>query len=116
MVVPGVVFWKLVNIEYLDPDTSSGEANLVYIVLDQNGEPVGGQRVMASVMGAQSFAYTDSTGAASIPLEVAYWPERGDTGPYSAWVDGLPGDHVMGLGRPHEQFVSFRITWQKSIK
>lgn len=115
IVVPGVVYWKLIGAVYVDPAESKGEASLMCTVLDQNGDPVGGQRVLAEAFGTPESCYTDSQGCAALPIDATFLPEHGDVGPFTAWVDGLPSDRVTGLGRPREQAVCFRVTWQKVI-
>jgi hypothetical protein len=46
----------------------------------------------------------------------SFAPDRGEQGPYSAWVDGAPSDRVSGLGLPLKHHVNFRLTWKKSVK
>ncbi|MGE5139738.1 MAG: LysM peptidoglycan-binding domain-containing protein [Rudaea sp.] len=115
MVVPGVLYWKLVGAAYLDPRQSSGRASVDYRLIDENGASVTGQ-VLHSSDSATVPAETDDNGIAEYPLDGSYSPERGEVGSHSAWVDGLPSDRVTGIGRPNGQAVSFRLTWQRTQK
>ncbi len=116
MVVPGVLYWKLVSATYLGPGESSGDSTVYFTLLDESGNPVQGQRAYLASPESQIPVVTDTSGSAGRVMEGSYMPARGDVGSYSAWVDGLPSDRVTGLGRPHNQPVSFRLTWQRTKK
>ncbi len=116
MVVPGVYYWKLVNAIYMDPTESNGESALFLTLIDEKGAPAPNQRILQVLSERQIPSVTDSRGTANPALSGTFYPERGEVGPMSAWVDDLPSDRVTGLGRPHNQVVSFRLTWQKTKK
>lgn len=116
MVVPGLVYWKLTGATYLDAAESVGQSAIYISLVDEKGAPVDGQRVFQATDGTQIVMTTDGSGNARQTMENSYLPEQGETGNYSIWVDGLPSDRVTGLGRPHNQPVSFRLTWQKTKK
>lgn len=116
MVPAGYPFWRLIRAEYQDPTQSSGHHYVSYLVMDENGAPVAGQRVFEGLGDERSETRTDPSGAAKIPITTSYSPEQGESGPYAAWVDGLPSDRVTGLGLPVNRQVNFRLIWQKTIR
>lgn len=109
-------FWKLLKAEYLGPAESNGKHHIVYIIRDEQGEPIEGQRVWQGWPDDKTDATTNSRGEASIPLWASYSPERGEKGPYFAYVDGFASDRVTGLGLPQKRQVSFVLTWQRSSR
>lgn len=113
---PGEAYWRLVRAEYQDPTQSSGNHHMLYSLLDDKGKPVLVQRVFQGFMDIQADSFTDAFGRAKIPMWENFNPELGETGPYSAWVAGLPSDKVMGLGMPNGMSVNFVLTWQKSVR
>ncbi len=116
MVSSGQAYWKLARAEYQDPDASGGNHHIHYSVLDENGAPVPNQGVFQGWPEDQVETLTDVSGSASIALSASYSPDHGESGPYSAWVDGLPSDRVTGLGLPLGRNVTFKLTWQKAVK
>jgi LysM repeat protein len=116
MVPAGYPFWRLVRAEYQDPSEANGHHDVCYLVLDENGAPVAGQRVFQGLAEHRAETRTDASGNARVPMTASYSPERGESGPYSAWVDGLPSDRVTGLGLPVHRQVKFRLTWQWTIR
>jgi LysM repeat protein len=115
-IISGLWYWKLVRAVYVDPAQSHGEQNIYYTVLDENGTPLANQRVIQMWGESRVEALTDTLGLASIPLSASYSPDRGESGPYSAFVDGMPSDRVTGLGLPLSRAVIFRLTWQRTVK
>lgn len=115
-VKPGEPYWKLIRAEYQDPTQSNGNHHMLYSLLDDKGKPVLVQRVFQGLANIQADSFTDAFGRAKIPMWENYNPDNGETGPYSAWVAGLPGDKVVGLGMPNGMSVNFVLTWQKTIK
>jgi hypothetical protein len=110
---PGQAYWKLVRALYQAPDESVSNHQVSYIVLDENNQPIAGQKVRQSGDGNQNSAITDHLGRAHIPLRLAYTPEQGEAGPYLAWVDGLSSDRVSGMGLPGQRNVTFVLTWRR---
>lgn len=116
MVPSGYPYWRLVRAEYQDPSEATGTHLISYSVLDEKGRPVPGQRVFQAWPEDQIESRTDHSGNANMPISASYSPEQGESGPYSAWVDGLPSDRVAGLGLPVNRRVNFSLTWQKAVK
>jgi LysM repeat protein len=116
MVPTGYPYWRLVRAEYEDPTEAGGTHFVAFSVLDERGMPVPGQRVLQSWGEDQTETKTDHSGIAMIQITASYSPETGESGPYSAWVDGLPSDRVTGLGLPAHRQVNFNLTWQKAVR
>lgn len=116
MVPSGYPFWRLVRAEYQDPEQAGGQHYVSYQVLDEKGSPLPSQRVFQGNSEAQGETRTDASGNAKMLISISYSPERGETGPYSAWVDGLPSDRVAGLGLPVHRQVNFLLTWQRTVR
>ncbi len=114
-VSPGRAYWKLIFAEYVPSDTSAGSHHVFFSVLDEGGRPLVNQKVLEAWPNDKADTLTNERGEASIPLWTPYSPDRGEIGPYSAWVDGLPGDRVHGLGLPSNHQVSFSLKWQKAV-
>ncbi len=104
--------WQLIRAEYQSPEEAGGKHQIVFIVLDESNLLLANQRVWQSWTEDQSDALTDAKGVATIPIWASYSPEN-ENGPYSAWVDGLPSDRVVGIGLPLKRRVSFILTWKK---
>jgi LysM repeat protein len=115
-VKPGDTYWKLLRAEYQDTTKASGNHHMIYNLLDNNGKPVLVQRVFQGLADIQADSFTDAFGRAKIPMWESYNPEKGESGPYSAWVAGLPSDKVIGMGMPNGLSVNFVLTWQKVTK
>lgn len=114
-VAPGQTYWKLVRAIYQGPDESGEKHHIYFTVLDSQGKPQANQKVWQGWPADKTDATTNEQGETNIPLWASYAPDRGESGPYSAWVDGLPSDRVSGLGLPHKRHVSFLLTWQRAI-
>ncbi len=115
-VKPGESYWKLLRAEYQDTTKASGNHHMLYNLLDDKGKPILVQRVFQGLADIQADSFTDAFGRAKIPMWETYNPERGESGPYSAWIANLPSDKVVGLGMPNGLAVNFVLTWQKAIK
>lgn len=115
-VKPGETYWKLIRAEYQDTTRASGNHHMLYNLLDDKGKPVLVQRVFQGLGDIHADSFTDAFGRAKIPMWETYNPEAGQSGPYSAWVAGLPSDKVVGMGMPNGLSVNFVMTWQKVIK
>lgn len=115
-VKPGDAYWKLIRAEYQDPAQSNGNHHMLYVLLDDKNKPVLVQRVFQGLADIQADSFTDAFGRAKIPMWESYNPDNNETGPYSAWVAGIPSDKVVGLGMPNGMSVNFVLTWQKTVK
>ncbi len=114
-VTPGQLYWKLIRAEYQTPDESGGKHQIHYQVQNEKGEPEPFQRVWQGWPDDQTDAKTNEQGETNIPIWASYAPDRGESGPYLAWLDGLPSDRVVGMGLPQKRQVSFLLTWQRAI-
>jgi hypothetical protein len=113
---PGHAYWKLVGAVYQAPDESGGNHHIYYTVWDEHAQPLEFQRVWQGWPDDKTDAMTNERGEANIPLWASYAPDRGESGSYFAWVDGLPSDRVYGLGLPLKRHVNFLLTWQRTIR
>ncbi len=112
---PGQLYWKLIRAEYQTPDESNGKHHIYYQVQNEKGEPEPYQRVWQGWPDDKTDATTNEQGETNIPIWASYAPDRGESGPYMAWLDGLPSDRVVGMGLPQKRQVSFRFAWQRVI-
>ncbi|MBI3914574.1 MAG: carboxypeptidase regulatory-like domain-containing protein [Chloroflexi bacterium] len=121
-VAAGNKYWKLIRANYLppgnDPGTAMGRVNIYYTVLDENGKPVAGQTVWQQWPDDRAAKTTNADGVADFNMsgDSSFDPKppRSQRGPYSAYVDGLPSDKVVGLGLPLKQHVVYELTWRKT--
>ncbi|MBI4787578.1 MAG: hypothetical protein HY782_11085 [Chloroflexi bacterium] len=111
----GEMYWKLISAEYQGPDESEGKHHIFFVTQDEQGNPVGYQRVWQGWPDDKTDATTNELGQANIPLWASFSPDRGETGPYFAWVDGLPSERVTGMGLPLKRQVCFILTWRRVI-
>jgi|GEM_PF-767630 len=111
----GLMYWKLVRAVYQGPGESNDTHQLVYTVVNERNEPVEYQKVKQGWSDGETEAITNEHGEAHIPLWLGYAPDRDERGAYSAWVDGLPSDRVVGLGLPAKRHVSFLLTWRRTL-
>jgi LysM repeat protein len=114
-VARGQEYWKLVQAVYQSPDEAGGNHHIYYTVLDESRQPLPNQRVWQGWSDDKTDASTDEKGETNIPLWASYAPDRGEYGPYYAWVDGLPSDGVVGMGLPLKRHVNFLLTWQRTV-
>jgi hypothetical protein len=114
-VSPGQMYWKLIRAEYQGPSESGGKHHVFFTVEDEMAKPVEYQRVWQGWPEDKTDATTNEKGEANIPLWQSFAPERGETGQYSAWIDGLPSDRVNGMGLPSKRQVCFLMTWRRVI-
>ncbi|MBI3741075.1 MAG: carboxypeptidase regulatory-like domain-containing protein [Chloroflexi bacterium] len=120
---PGQKYWKLIRAKYLPPGdapgTAQGRVNIYYTVLDENGFPVVNQKVWQQWPDDRAAGTTDGDGVTNFGMtgDSSFDPKppRSQRGPYSAYVDGLPSDKVVGLGLPLRQHVVYELTWRKTI-
>ncbi|MDE3089394.1 MAG: LysM peptidoglycan-binding domain-containing protein [Chloroflexota bacterium] len=111
----GGEYWRLVRAIYQAPDEAGGNHHIYFTVLDEYGLPIANQKVWQGWSDDKTDATTSDTGETNIALWAPYAPDRGEGGPYFAWVDGLPCDGVSGLGLPLKRHVNFLLTWQRAI-
>lgn len=119
---PGQQYWRLVSAKYLPAGEGEGESrgrhHIFYKVLDESGQPQAGKSISMSWADGQSSDVTkgEDEFRGNQPLYASFAPERGERGPYSAFVtaDGLSSDKVQGLGLPLKQHVSYELTFQLS--
>lgn len=124
-VAPGEQYWKVKSIEYQNNTQftegiteSGGRLNMYYALKDSSGRPVTGANVVQGWPDGTVKAGVDGGGGANIPMGPGgtYWPEDGQRGPYSAWVDGMPSEKVTGLGLPGRAHVSYVFTYELATK
>ncbi len=115
----GTLYWKLIRLDYHDPFQHGGDFgadhNMYYVITDQNGDRVSGQKVWQSWPDDKTSATTDGRGITDIAMWANYFPDHGP-GPYNGYVDGLPSDEVRGMGLPANNHVSFIMYFQKAVK
>jgi len=111
----GLMYWKLVRAIYQGPGESNDTHQIVYTVVNERNEPVEYQKVKQGWSDGETEAITNERGEARIPLWLGYAPDRDECGAYSAWVEGLPSDRVVGLGLPAKRHVSFLLTWRRTL-
>ncbi len=111
----GQPYWRLIRAEYLSMEEANGKHHINYTLLDEQGKPVPFQRVWQGWPEDRADATTNEQGEATIPIWASYAPDRHESGPYVAWVDGLPSDCVQGIGLPFKRQVSFALTWQRVV-
>lgn len=113
---PNTKYWKLISAQYQDPDESGGNVNIVVFVQDERGTPLPGQRVAQKFPGDQATALTDERGHTEFPMsgDSSFAPDRGENGPYSIVIDGLPSDQVVGMGLPLRRHVQYILTYRRA--
>lgn len=114
---PNTKYWKLISAQYQDPEESGGNINIIVFVQDERGAAIPGQRVLQKFPGDQASGITDERGHIEFPMSgnSSFAPDRGESGPYSAVVDGLPSDEVVGMGLPLRRHVQFVLTYRRSV-
>ncbi len=115
-VAPGQVYWKLISAQYQDETQSGGNISIVCNVQDEYGQSALGQNVVQAWPDGQAAQATDGKGIVNFPMsgDSSFAPDRGEHGPYSAYVAGLPSDRVVGMGLPLRRHVQYLLTWRKS--
>lgn len=115
-VAAGAAYWKLISAQYQNPDESGGNVNIVVFVQDDRGMPLPGQRVFQTFPGDRAPGTTDERGHIEFPMsgDSSFAPERGESGPYSIEIDGLPNDEVLGMGLPLRRHVQYVLTYRRA--
>lgn len=113
---PNTPYWKLISAQYQDPEESGGNISIIVFVQDERGAPIPGQRVIQKFPGDQAVGVTDERGHVEFPMsgDSSFAPDRGESGPYTAVVDGLPGDQVVGMGLPLRRHVQYILTYRRA--
>lgn len=111
----GQAYWKLVRAEYQGPAEAGDNHQIYYTVVDQQNNPMEYQKVWQSWSDGETDAITNEHGETNIPLWAFFSPDHGERGPYTAWIDGLPSDRVVGMGLPMKRHVCFLLTWKRTI-
>lgn len=121
-VAQGQLYWKLIRAHYLpegnEPGQAGGRVNIYYTTLNENGQPIVAQRVWQEWPGDRASKMTGDDGVTDFNMsgDSSFSPDRGEHGPYTAYVDGLPSDKVAGMGLPLKRHVCFELTWRKTLK
>jgi len=136
VVSPGTGYWKLVRArfesdgEVLPPPGGGSESRgthyIYYRALDPNGTPIQGQRVFTAWPTSgptnQVQHFTKGGGLDDywgvFPMSGGWCPfyPQGGRGPFGAYVGDAPSDEVWGMGMPCNRHVSFRLTWQWTVR
>jgi PKD repeat protein len=132
----GSAYWKLIRAQFesdgsiLPPPGGGSESNgthaIYYKTLDADGRPIAGQKVVASwpTGSPANFVthYTKGSGYDDYWGNFAlyggwcpYYPTGGH-GSYGAYVADAPSDQVWGMGLPCNRHVSYRLTWQYTLR
>lgn len=114
---PNTPYWKLISAQYQDPDESGGNVNIVVFVQNENGSPARGQQVFQTFGGDRAPGSTDERGHVEFPMsgDSSFAPDRGESGPYSIVVDGLPNDQLLGMGLPLRRHVQYILTYRRAV-
>jgi hypothetical protein len=132
----GTAYWKLVRAAFESDgeilpqpgggSESRGTRNIYYKALGANGAPLENRKAAAAwPTGSPTNSVPVFTKGpldnywADFPLSggnwCPYYPE-GPRGPYGAYMADAPSDKVWGFGLPCNRHVSFRLTWQWTVK
>ncbi len=111
----GQLYWKLISAQYQNENESGGNVNIVCCVQNEFGQPALSQSVVQTWPDGQAAQLTDGFGVIRFPMsgDSSFAPDRGEHGPYSAFVAGLPSDRVVGMGLPLRRHVQYLLTWRK---
>ncbi len=115
---PGTAYWKLISAQYQDPDESGGGVNIVCFVQDERGNPLPGTRVTLRTSGGDTATQiTDERGHCDHPMGAgsSFAPDRGERGPLTVFVEGMPSDDVNGMGLPLRRHVQYILTWRRVV-
>jgi hypothetical protein len=121
-VANGQAYWKLIGAHFLPEgnaaDQAQGRVNIYYTVLNENGQPIVGQRVWFAWPGDRASKLTEEGGTTNFNMttDSTSDPTAGRPGPHSGYVDGLPSDTVKGMGLPLHRHVCYELTWRKTIR
>ncbi len=116
-VAQGQKYWKLVSAQYQDETQSGGNINIVCSVENENGLPSVAQNVVQVWPQGQVALPSDGFGIIRFPMsnDSGFTPERGEHGPYTVFVAGLPSDRVVGMGLPLKRRVQYLLSWRLAI-
>ncbi len=110
-------YWRLASARYLDLPPGQDQAVASFYLLDEHDVPLPGARVVLRAPLGETIAVSDEAGHARVPLaaDTAFDPGRGERGPCSASVEGLPSDTVVGLGLPAGWAIQYLLTWRRVV-
>lgn len=117
-VAPGQKYWRLVKALYRGPTDPvpaglpGGDHNIYIETIDENGNRLTGITALVQ-NGGLSKIITENK---PFPEYGSNYPMYGMMGSYSASIDGLPSDKVVGMGLPMKHHVSFFLTFQRATK
>ncbi|HZQ07015.1 MAG TPA: hypothetical protein VFD70_10580 [Anaerolineae bacterium] len=114
----GQNYWKLISAKYQDPDESGGNVNIVCFVQDERGNPLPGARVtLRTSAGDTATQVTDGQGHCDHPMGAGsnFDPGRGEHGPLTVFVEGMPSDNVTGMGLPLRRHVQYILVWRRAV-
>ncbi|MGB8647480.1 MAG: hypothetical protein WCF84_19765 [Anaerolineae bacterium] len=109
--------WKLISAQYIDAEQAGGKITIVCNVEDEQGHPLAGVPVIQGWPSDQAIGNSNADGLVEFPMsgDSSFDPARGEHGPYSVLVGGLPSDTVVGLGLPLKRHVQFVLTWRRVV-
>jgi hypothetical protein len=98
--------------ESTPPSLPGGDHHIYLEVIDESGNRIVGQRVIVQNGGTATLVIGNNP----YPEYGANFPMYGMLGSYTAWVEGLPSDKVVGMGLPMNQHVTFYLTFQRATR
>lgn len=98
--------------EPVKPDLPGGDHNIYVEVLDESGKRMLGAKALVRNGGTATLLIENKP----FPEYASNFPMYGMMGSYTALVDGLPSDQVIGMGLPMKWHVSFFLTFQLTTK
>lgn len=105
--------WRLVRVRYADEAEAGGRINIYVTVVDANGAPVSGVKVIQQWPDDRAPAYTvGGTCDFVMSGDSSFNPDRGEHGPYAVYVGDGPSDVVAGFGLPLRRHVCYYVTFQ----
>jgi hypothetical protein len=114
----GQPYWRLIEALYrgpgepTPPSLPGGDHHIYLEVIDESGNRIVGQRVIVQNGGTATLVIGNNP----YPEYGANFPMYGMLGSYTAWVEGLPSDKVVGMGLPMNQHVTFYLTFQRATR
>jgi len=117
-VAAGQQYYRLVKALFKDtnenmgPNMPNGDHNIYIEVLDESGKRIVGAKAIVRNGGTTTLTIENKP----FPDYGTNFPMYGMLGSYSAWIDGLPSDKVVGMGLPMKWHVSYFLTFQRTTK
>lgn len=113
----GEMYWKLVEVRWLDVAEAQGRHAIYVDVLDEQGSKIMGQPVVISWPGEEVVGYTESKPAGEFSYN---FPMYARAPAYDIHISGLPSDGLTGagLGTPAEPtragLTSIQLTFRRT--